>query len=74
MDAEDERSLLAWVKNERLAVLDDIDAFRAGRRVQECRPGGGDWTDITAKEFARLIKRLGRLEQHITEHGGDPQG
>ena len=64
---EDEHSLLAWAKNERLAILDDLEGFKNGLRTQESRDGG-PWTDTTEHEVVRQTGRLRRIEKYIAKH------
>lgn len=66
---EDEQSLLAWAKNERLAIIDDLEGYKHGLRTQESRDGG-PWLDTTEQEVVRQTGRLRRLDKYIAKHEG----
>ena len=57
---EDQHSLVAWARNERQAILDEMEPYESGARVEQTRQGGF-WLDSTPRAVKQLKSRAARL-------------
>jgi predicted transcriptional regulator len=65
----DEISLVAWARNERHAILRELEVYARGARIEQTRQGG-IWADSTPQVIAQLKGRAAHLAKFIAQHDG----